>query len=306
MTVDGRIMKRVLPNSAKVGKDSKEGIQECVSEFISFITRYVYFTHTLPVLCLHVGYNDGLYVSEASDKCQQEKRKTINGDDILWAMSTLGFDKYVEPLKIYLAKYREAAKNEKPLSTKKMNQRRELENSIMKVKSDAAGGVLQTPVSGIAMSGQSSSLHSAAQHLALLQLPLHSTSNTHTMLSNSSSSSSSNNNYASHAQQIQSKIVLPSVSTIAGTRSTSNGGLFPDSPFLSKESSSASVTSTANNALAVATAKMNPVASTASNSSTTPSASSASSTAKMMLPPPMSSVGKKRTGDLLVKQEKKY
>lgn len=46
-------------------------------------------------------------VLSASDKCQQEKRKTINGDDLLWAMSTLGFDKYVEPLKAYLAKYRE-------------------------------------------------------------------------------------------------------------------------------------------------------------------------------------------------------
>lgn len=54
--------------------------QECVSEFICFIT------------------------SEASDKCKQEKRKTINGEDLLWAMSTLGFDKYVDPLKIYLAK----------------------------------------------------------------------------------------------------------------------------------------------------------------------------------------------------------
>lgn len=64
--------------------------QECVSEFICFIT------------------------SEASDKCQQEKRKTINGEDILWAMSTLGFDKYVDPLKIYLAKYRESVKGEKP------------------------------------------------------------------------------------------------------------------------------------------------------------------------------------------------
>ena len=29
-------------------------------------------------------------------------------------MSTLGFDKYVEPLKIYLAKYREAVKGDKP------------------------------------------------------------------------------------------------------------------------------------------------------------------------------------------------
>jgi hypothetical protein len=48
-------------------------------------------------------------VGAASDKCQQEKRKTINGDDLLWAMSTLGFDKYVEPLKLYLSKYREVS-----------------------------------------------------------------------------------------------------------------------------------------------------------------------------------------------------
>eukprot|EP00586_Coscinodiscus_wailesii_P011256 CAMPEP_0172501060 /NCGR_PEP_ID=MMETSP1066-20121228/145812_1 /TAXON_ID=671091 /ORGANISM="Coscinodiscus wailesii, Strain CCMP2513" /LENGTH=180 /DNA_ID=CAMNT_0013275649 /DNA_START=136 /DNA_END=681 /DNA_ORIENTATION=- len=85
-----RIMKNTLPDNAKIAKDSKETVQECVSEFISFIT------------------------SEASDKCMQEKRKTINGDDLLWAMSTLGFDKYVEPLKLYLAKYREAVRGEKP------------------------------------------------------------------------------------------------------------------------------------------------------------------------------------------------
>eukprot|EP00566_Odontella_aurita_P028888 CAMPEP_0113540922 /NCGR_PEP_ID=MMETSP0015_2-20120614/8742_1 /TAXON_ID=2838 /ORGANISM="Odontella" /LENGTH=156 /DNA_ID=CAMNT_0000440765 /DNA_START=567 /DNA_END=1037 /DNA_ORIENTATION=- /assembly_acc=CAM_ASM_000160 len=83
-------MKNTLPENAKIAKDSKETVQECVSEFISFIT------------------------SEASDKCMQEKRKTINGDDLLWAMSTLGFDKYVEPLKLYLAKYREAVRGDKP------------------------------------------------------------------------------------------------------------------------------------------------------------------------------------------------
>lgn len=33
-----RIMKKVLPNNAKIAKDAKECIQECVSEFISFIT----------------------------------------------------------------------------------------------------------------------------------------------------------------------------------------------------------------------------------------------------------------------------
>ena len=43
----------------------------------------------------------------ASDKCQREKRKTINGDDLLWAMGTLGFEEYVEPLNLYLHKYRE-------------------------------------------------------------------------------------------------------------------------------------------------------------------------------------------------------
>ena len=43
---------------------------------------------------------------------QAEKRKTINGEDILFAMSTLGFDNYVEPLKLYLQKYRESMKGE--------------------------------------------------------------------------------------------------------------------------------------------------------------------------------------------------
>lgn len=89
-----RIMKKALPGNAKVAKDGKDTVQECVSEFVSFIT------------------------SEASDKCQREKRKTINGDDILWAMSTLGFDKYIEPLKIYLARYRETVMQEKGEDTK--------------------------------------------------------------------------------------------------------------------------------------------------------------------------------------------
>ena len=46
-------------------------------------------------------------------RCQAEKRKTINGEDILFAMSTLGLDNYVEPLKLYLQKYRESMKGEK-------------------------------------------------------------------------------------------------------------------------------------------------------------------------------------------------
>ncbi|KAL7228746.1 hypothetical protein ACSBR2_007442 [Camellia fascicularis] len=78
-----RIMKKALPSNGKIAKDAKDTVQECVSEFISFITN------------------------EASDKCQKEKRKTINGDDLLCAMATLGFEDYIASLKVYLTRYRE-------------------------------------------------------------------------------------------------------------------------------------------------------------------------------------------------------
>lgn len=51
-----RIMKNSIPPNGKIAKEAKECVQECVSEFISFIT------------------------SEAAERCQQEKRKTINGE----------------------------------------------------------------------------------------------------------------------------------------------------------------------------------------------------------------------------------
>ncbi|KDP39993.1 hypothetical protein JCGZ_01991 [Jatropha curcas] len=76
-------MKQILPPNAKISKEAKETIQECVSEFISFVT------------------------SEASGKCRKERGKTVNGDDICWAMGALGFDDYAEPLRRYLQRYRE-------------------------------------------------------------------------------------------------------------------------------------------------------------------------------------------------------
>ena len=63
-----------------------------MSEFISFIT------------------------SEASDRCLQEKRKTINGEDIILAMLTLGFDSYVEPLRTFLTKVRDASKYDRTVT----------------------------------------------------------------------------------------------------------------------------------------------------------------------------------------------
>ena len=112
-----RIMKRALPPNAKVAKEAKETVQECVSEFISFITSEG--CHRLrepssPVLDTRFPISPSsppssppFLAAAASDKCQREKRKTINGDDLLWAMTTLGFDDYVEPLKVYLHKFRE-------------------------------------------------------------------------------------------------------------------------------------------------------------------------------------------------------
>ncbi|PHT62530.1 Nuclear transcription factor Y subunit B-6 [Capsicum annuum] len=52
-----RIMRKILPPHAKISDDSKETIQECVSEFISFVT------------------------GEANDRCQREQRKTITAED---------------------------------------------------------------------------------------------------------------------------------------------------------------------------------------------------------------------------------
>lgn len=34
----------------------------------------------------------------------------MNGEDILWAMQNLGFDNYIEPLRVFLQKYRESSK----------------------------------------------------------------------------------------------------------------------------------------------------------------------------------------------------
>ena len=84
----GRIMKQILPTNAKVSKEAKETMQECVSEFISFVT------------------------GEASDKCHKEKRKTVNGDDICWALDSLGFDDYAKAMKMYLNRYRELGERE--------------------------------------------------------------------------------------------------------------------------------------------------------------------------------------------------
>ena len=57
-----RIMKKGIPSQGKIAKDARECVQECVSEFISFIT------------------------SEASDRCQAEKVILIFGQSIVYIL----------------------------------------------------------------------------------------------------------------------------------------------------------------------------------------------------------------------------
>ena len=78
----GRIMKNILPPDAKISKDAKQMMQECVSEFILFVT------------------------GEASEKRRKEKRKTLNGDDICWALGNLALDDHAKATIRYLEKYR--------------------------------------------------------------------------------------------------------------------------------------------------------------------------------------------------------
>ncbi|XP_010549755.1 PREDICTED: nuclear transcription factor Y subunit B-4 [Tarenaya hassleriana] len=103
----GRIMKQILPPNAKISKEAKQTVQECATEFISFVT------------------------CEASDKCHKENRKTVNGDDICWALSTLGLDNYADAMGRYLHNYRESEREraeQNRTDDEEPNSRSELQN----------------------------------------------------------------------------------------------------------------------------------------------------------------------------------
>ncbi|EFP74775.2 nuclear transcription factor Y, beta [Puccinia graminis f. sp. tritici CRL 75-36-700-3] len=80
-----KLMKASVPLDSKISNPSKLLIQACVSEFISFLT------------------------SDANEQVLAEKRRTLNGVDLICAVRRLGFEGYYEALQIYLAKYRTVA-----------------------------------------------------------------------------------------------------------------------------------------------------------------------------------------------------
>lgn len=79
-------MKEALPRDTKISKEARECVQECVSEFIAFIT------------------------CESCEITKEEKRKTINGEDIIRSMRELNFEDYLSNIVYYNKKYKQAIK----------------------------------------------------------------------------------------------------------------------------------------------------------------------------------------------------
>uniref|UniRef100_A0A6B2G362 Nuclear transcription factor Y subunit B-9 (Trinotate prediction) n=1 Tax=Myxobolus squamalis TaxID=59785 RepID=A0A6B2G362_MYXSQ len=82
-----KIMKIVLPEYSKVSQDARITMQECASEFISFIG------------------------SEAAELAKMERRRTLTAEDIIMAMTNLGFDNYLPFSKTLLEKIKHESSN---------------------------------------------------------------------------------------------------------------------------------------------------------------------------------------------------
>ncbi|KAI9028628.1 histone-fold-containing protein [Hyaloraphidium curvatum] len=110
-----RIIKSVLPETAKIAKDAKDSILECASEFISFIT------------------------SEAAEHCLSEDRKALTGEDVLWAMGQLGFDDYEAVMETFLDNLKQSGPGDR---SNKGRSRRPASSAVKQEPepNDASGG----------------------------------------------------------------------------------------------------------------------------------------------------------------------
>eukprot|EP00462_Mataza_sp_D1_P006052 CAMPEP_0175124990 /NCGR_PEP_ID=MMETSP0087-20121206/3076_1 /TAXON_ID=136419 /ORGANISM="Unknown Unknown, Strain D1" /LENGTH=143 /DNA_ID=CAMNT_0016406795 /DNA_START=42 /DNA_END=473 /DNA_ORIENTATION=+ len=78
-------MKVVIPGHAKISKEAILFIQDCLAEFIGFLT------------------------SEANDSLKAQRRKTLTGEDLVKAMAALGFDNYLIFLRSFQQVYKAGA-----------------------------------------------------------------------------------------------------------------------------------------------------------------------------------------------------
>ncbi|MED6185014.1 hypothetical protein PIB30_052931 [Stylosanthes scabra] len=73
-----RIMRQIVPKHAKICDDTKDIVRSCICEFIGTIT------------------------DEAIEHCNTDQRSVLTADDIIRAMSSLGFKNYAELLEAHL------------------------------------------------------------------------------------------------------------------------------------------------------------------------------------------------------------
>ena len=81
-----RLMKKALPNHAKITDESKEIMVKYAAEFISFVT------------------------AEANHYCKLDCRTTVTAEDLLATMHNLGFDVYAEYSLRYIQLFRHGAR----------------------------------------------------------------------------------------------------------------------------------------------------------------------------------------------------
>lgn len=78
-----KIMSKILPPTCTVDTEAKELVKDCAQAFISSLTRAMI------------------------DKCTQEKRRTMTASDVVSSLKNLGFDDYITPTEMILAKLKE-------------------------------------------------------------------------------------------------------------------------------------------------------------------------------------------------------
>ncbi|KAK9877234.1 hypothetical protein WA026_016980 [Henosepilachna vigintioctopunctata] len=79
-----KIIKEALPESVHIGKDARSALSRAASVFVLYIT------------------------SQASKQAQKFKRKTLSGQDVMNALSDLGFEEFLEPLEEFLKSFQDS------------------------------------------------------------------------------------------------------------------------------------------------------------------------------------------------------
>ena len=77
-----RLMRHKLPENVKISREAKEVVQQCLYEFIGFLTSIM------------------------SETLIEDQRKTITGEDLIQTTAANGYDDFIPQLRVFLNSYR--------------------------------------------------------------------------------------------------------------------------------------------------------------------------------------------------------